>query len=290
MRRTRKVVVYSDEGVDRRALAQTLQTLDSLLHEHRLAVVTLSSEQLLSQLRASDAALDIALLVMPGGADRFYHRKLAVESRDGCALIRQYVRSGGAYLGLCAGAYFGSAWLEFAAQSEQIRGRRQLAFADGLICCGPAAAHFFADDTARSARLLACQWNGRTLHCYYNGGGHFFSLGARCSCLATLLRYPGATRKACLCQQPAHSLSAVIHIPFGRGNVVLSALHPEFLTPCLLDPCLSAPLTSLLFHPRNLRNLRSFFRHLLFDRLRILDYHSAISSASSSTSLIHSKL
>jgi len=51
-----------------------------------------------------------ALLVFPGGADMGYCRSL---NGEGNRRIEQYVRRGGAYLGLCAGGYYGSSRCEF---------------------------------------------------------------------------------------------------------------------------------------------------------------------------------
>ena len=52
------------------------------------------------------------LLVFPGGADLPYCKAL---NGEGNRLIGEYVRGGGAYLGLCAGAYYASATVDFEA-------------------------------------------------------------------------------------------------------------------------------------------------------------------------------
>jgi biotin--protein ligase len=51
-----------------------------------------------------------ALLVFPGGADMGYCRSL---NGEGNRIIERYVRRGGAYLGFCAGGYYGSSRCEF---------------------------------------------------------------------------------------------------------------------------------------------------------------------------------
>src|SRR5271168_1619470 len=66
-----------------------------------------------------------ALLVFPGGADLGYCRSL---NGDGNARIAQFVRRGGAYLGLCAGGYYGSQRCEFEVGDKhmEVVGSREL--------------------------------------------------------------------------------------------------------------------------------------------------------------------
>jgi glutamine amidotransferase-like uncharacterized protein/biotin transporter BioY len=71
-----------------------------------------------------------ALLVFPGGADVPYCGAL---HGAGTARIRAWVeQNGGAYLGLCAGAYFGAAQCDFERGTPlEVRGARELAFFPG---------------------------------------------------------------------------------------------------------------------------------------------------------------
>ena len=48
--------------------------------------------------------------IMPGGADLPYCSKL---NGPGNKQIQEFVRAGGSYVGFCAGAYYGSAYVEF---------------------------------------------------------------------------------------------------------------------------------------------------------------------------------
>jgi len=66
------------------------------------------------------------LLIMPGGADLFFCEKL---NGDGNARIKDFVAKGGSYLGICAGAYYGCAALDWAC--GEIAGDRELAFYQG---------------------------------------------------------------------------------------------------------------------------------------------------------------
>src|SRR5439155_581244 len=51
-----------------------------------------------------------SLFIMPGGRDQPYHAGLQGEANQ---QIRAFVEEGGAYVGICAGAYYGSARVEF---------------------------------------------------------------------------------------------------------------------------------------------------------------------------------
>ena len=55
----------------------------------------------------SDSKRGFTLLCLPGGFAPNYDDKLGDK---GARLIRQFVESGGGFVGLCAGAYYGSAW------------------------------------------------------------------------------------------------------------------------------------------------------------------------------------
>ena len=76
------------------------------------------------------------LFVMPGGADLPFCAALngAPNQR-----IRQFVERGGAYLGICAGAYYACRKIAFHAGTEgAICGPRELGFLDALATTGPA--------------------------------------------------------------------------------------------------------------------------------------------------------
>ena len=98
-----------------------------------------------------------SLLVMPGGADLAYCEKL---NGEGNALIRQFVENGGAYLGICAGAYYACNAIEWAMGTHQeIAGPRELAFYPAMAS-GPVYEFIEEGDIAKcwegAARLDPC--------------------------------------------------------------------------------------------------------------------------------------
>ncbi|CAG8737435.1 4510_t:CDS:2, partial [Acaulospora colombiana] len=109
-----------------------------------------------------------ALLVIPGGRDLPYLSALD----KAIPRILDYVRQGGSYLGICAGAYFASARVEWEIGTDlEVQGDRPLRFFPGTSrgCTYPGF-QYNSEDGARTvtARLPTDQkYHGL----YYNGGG-----------------------------------------------------------------------------------------------------------------------
>ena len=72
---------------------------------------------------------DAALVAFGGGYDSGFVKSLG---KDGTAIVRNYVLSGGSYLGICAGGYFGCAEVEFDKGGPlEVVGKRDLGFFPG---------------------------------------------------------------------------------------------------------------------------------------------------------------
>lgn len=145
------IFVYSGEGAGMRSTLSALEALRASL-PRAVAVSPLATADLLAGGWAGSAAL----LVMPGGADLPYNRDLA---GAGNALIRAFVSDGGAYLGLCAGAYYGCARVEFEPGSETgmaVVGPRELAFFPGAAV--GAAVPGFAYESEAGAAAVSVVW------------------------------------------------------------------------------------------------------------------------------------
>jgi biotin--protein ligase len=211
-------LIYDDEGVSaglRQVLPKTLGAdLDPAAHR----IATIDSRGLAERSwRASCAAL-----IMPGGRDLPYHRRLAGAAN---AQIRRFVEEGGGYLGLCAGGYYGSARVEFDRGGElEVAGSRALAFFPGVAigpAYGPGTFRYESQAGARAAALaLSLGDDGAPMGpcvVYFNGGC-FFAEAERFPAVKVLARYrelPG---------EPA----AIVACAVGRGTAILSGVHPEF--------------------------------------------------------------
>jgi biotin--protein ligase len=173
-----------------------------------------------------------ALLVFPGGADLGYCRSLNGEGNN---RISQFVRRGGAYLGLCAGGYYGSARCEFEVGDEKMEviGKRELAFFPGT-CRGCAFKGFIysSEAGARAADVkvevghLPSDGLPNSFKCYYNGGGLFVDASKyKDQGIEVLATYSDPVDVDAGNSQAGPA--AVVFCKVGDGKVVLTGTHPE---------------------------------------------------------------
>ncbi|KAI5782734.1 biotin-protein ligase [Geopyxis carbonaria] len=218
------VLIYSGSGATGESTRHCLYSLRGLLSSH-FAVSTVSTEVLLKEPWQSTCAL----LVFPGGADLPYCKSF---NGEGNRKISQYVRRGGAYLGFCAGGYYGSQKCEFEVGNGplEVVGSRELAFFPG-ICRGAAFGGFkyASEDGARAAEVavLASALGDNkpySFRCYFNGGGVFVD--------AEKLQDKGVEVLASFTEDihvdGGHGKAAVVYCKVGQGNAILTGPHPEF--------------------------------------------------------------
>lgn len=253
-----KIFIYAGPGASRVALAHTRHTLKNLLN------VCYDIEDITPlTITHGEWEEKAALFVMPGGADLFYLKALSPQGND---KIRQYVEKGGAYLGICAGAYYAAEYVRFAANTPlEVVGERELQFFPGTVE-GPLLAPYDYHSYSGS-RIAQIHWTAADspfapsppFSLFYNGGGYFVEAEAKPNTRVL------ATYKTASGLKPA-----LIEISRGKGKVILSGVHWEY-APSLLDredPCLRAiipPLQSA--YPQTLR----LAQHLL-ERLDLVVY------------------
>ncbi|KAH0542169.1 hypothetical protein FGG08_003390 [Glutinoglossum americanum] len=218
------VLVYSGNGTTVESVRHCLYTMRRLLTPN-YAVIPVTGETLLKEPWTSTCAL----VVFPGGADLGYCRTL---NGEGNRRIIQFVHRGGAYLGFCAGGYYGSKVCEFEVGNKKLEvvGSRELAFFPG-ICRGGAFAGFIyhSEDGARAAELkvdkkwLENEAPGQ-FRSYYNGGGVFVD--------AEKYEDKGVEVLASFTQDLAvesgEGKAAIIYCKVGEGAAILTGPHPEF--------------------------------------------------------------
>lgn len=153
----------------------------------------------------------VSLFVMPGGADLYYCEKL---NGPGNARIRAYVEGGGSYLGICAGAYYACAALNWAAGTDQeISGARELGFYNGTAT-GPVMEFLEGQNI-----------NGSWLHAapvtYHDDQGD----------ITALLAYEAGPvftgGDAVILARYEDGGAAIIETKIGQGRVILSSPHIE---------------------------------------------------------------
>jgi biotin--protein ligase len=202
------VYVYEDAGVSEESLAQTLHSLQELLAP-RYLIKTLNAKEVIANQWAKDAAL----FVMPGGADLPYLKKLKGQGNQN---IKEYVQAGGAYLGFCAGAYYGASAIEFdKGGALEVFGQRELGFYPG-VAVGPILAPYVYHSAkgARAPIITPTIPGLKKTAVFYNGGGTFLNPS----------QYPGIKVLAYYPKGEA----AVVEAKVQKGRAILSGVHPEY--------------------------------------------------------------
>lgn len=195
------IYVYNDAGVFPESLEETLYTL-KLLSD--MPVKTIGAKEIIN----SDWDQRASLLVFPGGADRFYCKAL---NGKGNQRIREFVESGGGFLGICGGSYYGGAYVDFARGTEiEVLGKRELAFFQGVVK-GPTLApyNYFIREGARAATIKTQE--GELYTAYYNGGGSFIDADQK-----NVIAYYD------------NGEPAIVLYQVGCGHALLSGVHFEY--------------------------------------------------------------
>ncbi|PFH61633.1 hypothetical protein XA68_16808 [Ophiocordyceps unilateralis] len=218
------VLVFTGTGTSAESVRQCLYSLRRLLSPD-YAVIPVGEAALLKEPWPSTCAL----LVFPGGADLGYCR---VFNGAGNRRIHDFVRRGGAYLGLCAGGYYGSARCEFEVGHPplDVVGPRELAFFPAA--CRGAAFSGFRYDSEMGARAASLCVNTaffdapvpKSFASYYNGGGVFVDAAhLDAGHVHVLASYADE-----LDVDGGHGRAAVVLCDVGDGKAVLCGPHPEF--------------------------------------------------------------
>lgn len=203
-----KIYIYNDEGVSQESYFHTMTTIKKHLPTC-FKVEPINA----NDIKTGTWIQQAKLLIIPGGADLPYLKKL---DGLGAKYIKQFVENGGAYLGVCAGAYFGSKQVEFDKNGPlEVLGQRPLGFFDGTSVGPYSAPYSYSDNSSAKAVEIRIKKNQhKKLFVYYNGGGYF----------KHAYDYPNTTIFANYDNGPA----AIITIFRGKGRVLLSGVHFEY--------------------------------------------------------------
>ncbi|KAL2198070.1 biotin-protein ligase [Corynascus similis CBS 632.67] len=222
------VLVYTGTGSTLESVRHCIYSLRRLLGPN-YAVNPITESALLKEPWAPTCAL----LVFPGGADLGYCRVL---NGAGNRTIAQFVRRGGAYLGFCAGGYYGCRRCEFEVGDPvlEVVGGRELGFFPGT-CRGGAFKGFeyHSERGARAASISVAKdaFPDPTslpseFRCYYNGGGVFVDadkLAMDSGNVQVLAEYTED-----LAVESGVAKPAIVYCKFGEGAALLTGPHPEF--------------------------------------------------------------
>lgn len=248
------ILVYSDLGASPNSIKHTCNTLKSILG-HVYDIIQIDRRVLQNE----PWEVGCVMLVLPGGRDMPYCDALNGEP---IKRIQKFINDGGRYLGLCAGAYFASASIEFEkgrALMEIIQ-PRELGLYPG-ISRGTVYPGFVynSESGARSVAVALemkalSQYYGdnllapKVIKMYYNGGGYFVH-PEKYDNVTVLCRYnePSAL---CTTEDDPQGPAAAVHCKIGNGHALLIGTHPEYdITSedlLLVDRNVSKPVKSIL--------------------------------------------
>lgn len=197
-----QVSLYFDEGVN----GNLARELFSQLQETTSCKYISAKEVVETELTSVD------VFIIPGGRDLPYVKQLGEIGAD---KIKRFVEQGGRFLGICAGAYFGSSYVEFDKGGPLcVEGERHLKFFAGKAI-GPAFGPYFYN-SEKGAKILSITYKDQkrafVSSCYYNGGCYFEKIdAANVQVLATY----------------ETGLSAIVDCHIGKGRAILSGVHFE---------------------------------------------------------------
>jgi len=137
---------------------------------------------------------DAAVWIQPGGKSRTAMDVITSRLKSA---IDSFVRSGGGYVGFCAGAfsatrYVGTSW------------GRGFGFMPGKTILYKAV--------SEQAEIIPIQWEGKTRHIYWEGGPY-------------LTRLPDGKAEV-VARYPTGQVAAAKSL-YGKGRVYVTGLHPE---------------------------------------------------------------
>ena len=237
-------VVYAGPGAGSRSIVSAVESLRRAL-KPSLLVDTLTTDQLLQ----GEWTQGCRLLVMPGGADLPYCRHL---NGAGNKIITNFVENqGGAYLGLCAGAYYACSRVEFEVGSEiEVVGDRELGFYPGITSGSIYPGFDYQSENGAIAAPIKFKASNSSV--FHNSGDDGTNMsgddGAWMECRDYLNGGPGFLEpdspskflSLCSCLPPNieilatfsehNNAAAAIACQIGLGRAVLCSTHPE-LTP-----------------------------------------------------------
>lgn len=225
-----QILIYLDKGVSLQS-AYGAMFYTKMLYAERYQVEFTNARHLLG---SESWESNTALLIFPGGRARPYYDSLKAtwqptvdangmrrlgDIGEGNKRIQNYVTSGGAFLGICAGAYYGSASTVFEKGGPlEIQDEGALKFFSGTAI-GPVYGNnkfsYWNKRGVQIAQIKSSNIN-KNLNVYFNGG-----------CLLKPNSEDSMTEIIARYDDVPGNPPAVISCQSGKGRVVLSGIHFE---------------------------------------------------------------
>ncbi|MDR0630466.1 MAG: hypothetical protein LBF70_00270 [Holosporales bacterium] len=241
-RKASEILLYKDAGV----------AVDSFRHTyHFFKHVRIVDSDFLK----NENWIDIAkILIFPGGADKQYAEKL---QGVGCENIKTFVKNGGAYLGICAGGYFGTSKVEFALGTNiEVNEIRQLSFFPGTSR-GPFLKDFvYNSEKGACAARIRSLYNGDIFYTYFNGGCTFDINSINSDDMKNI--------QVLAVYADKNDTAAIVRCKYGEGYAILSGVHFEY-NPMLMTNTKTRIIDALI----KTQKIKDRFTNTLFSNLKL---------------------
>lgn len=207
-----KILIYCDYGCA--DIGNLQKGLSDYFQNYGIEIATTDAAEIISGHSLNDKVL---AFFMPGGASTPYRQKL---SRYGNEAIVDYVKNGGLYFGICAGAYYACRDISFEADIPELHLER-----DGIgLIEGRAVGTLYKEFglapyslTAASAAVTKIKWlEDEQLHSTFYHGGPYFELGHNEDC-----------KVLAVYEETEPKFPAIVMKNVGQGKVIASGVHFE---------------------------------------------------------------
>lgn len=151
------------------------------------------------------------LIIMPGGRDLKYLESL---NAGGIAKIKEYVRGGGSYLGLCGGAYFASQSIQFEMDRPdyKVEGERPLGFCNAVAIGSIGKRFEYGSQSGAQAMRITTDTDDNVF--VYVNGGPYFKIDSQDQNVSVMARYE-------------NNEAAILSCKVELGRAVLASPHVE---------------------------------------------------------------
>ena len=214
-----RVAIYHDKGVSELSYQSLFfnfaKKIEHFSKKIKITLHSINSNDILNNKLIKDK---FDCLIIPGGADLPYCEKL---NNKGNENIKEFIKLGKLYIGICAGSYYASKYIDFIGLNPidnkiyKIKGKRELCFFYGSAIGSIKQltnGKYYNDMFDSKAMINLSKSNKRY---YYHGGPYF--IADKNTKYEELLNYTFNNKE----------LPAVILGEFGYGKYLLSGVHFE---------------------------------------------------------------
>lgn len=207
-----KILIYCDYGCS--DITNLHKELERCFRDKDIEVSEVDASGIIKEKALNE---EVLAFFMPGGASTPYRQKLKEYGND---KIADYVKNGGIYFGICAGAYYACDKIKFETDVPELRLERTgmnliKAAAVGTLYKELQIAPYSHDSSSAAVVNIRCEEDGEVCAAYYHGGPYFdISEDKECEILGTY-------------EDVKNHPPAIVAKKYGKGMVLVSGVHLE---------------------------------------------------------------